>query len=185
MPWACQYPRLANHDHLPRIRDESRILSRIRSLSRPIRCSSTARPSTTLTTMCNMARGTRTTSLRRCDRENERVPEQRQDDTGQCSARISSPKSPDPTATSASCPWRGVQSAFAIQNQLEECVVLDDESYRISIEKKFKGDRSRGGTLTRMTLSCPNRNDGTRSSVDNWSCVAFTTMESGLSLPMN
>lgn len=105
MPWACQYPRMANHDHL--LRDESRILSRIRSLSRPIRCSSTARPSITLTTMCNMARGTRTTSLRRCDRENERVPEQRQDDTGQCSARISSPKSPDPTATSASCPWRG------------------------------------------------------------------------------
>lgn len=29
---------------------------------------------------------------------------------------------------------------YAIQNQLEECVVLDDESYRTSIEKKFKGD---------------------------------------------
>jgi ATP-dependent RNA helicase DDX31/DBP7 len=29
---------------------------------------------------------------------------------------------------------------YAIQNELEECVVLDDESYRTSIEKKFKGD---------------------------------------------
>jgi ATP-dependent RNA helicase DDX31/DBP7 len=29
---------------------------------------------------------------------------------------------------------------YAIQSRLEECVVLDDESYRTSIEKKFKGD---------------------------------------------